>query len=65
MTKTRSATDRAYDLHALLRVLSMALDGEENAAETLGHIGGGRVLDMAAEMAFELLADLERAEIAA
>ena len=64
MTKDKTSVDKAYDLMSLLKVLSLAVDGEEISASTLGQIGGGRVLDMAAELSYEILADLERAEIA-
>ncbi|WP_022705288.1 hypothetical protein [Pseudorhodobacter ferrugineus] len=64
MTKAKTTIDRAYNLMSLLKVLSLAVDGEDVAAATLGHVGGGRVLDMAAELAFDILADLERAETA-
>tara|TARA_R110002096_G_scaffold411631_1_gene611806 strand:+ start:439 stop:639 length:201 start_codon:yes stop_codon:yes gene_type:complete len=65
MTKTKTTIDRAYDLVSLLKVLSLATDGEDVAAANLGHVGGGRVLDLAADMAFEILGELESAEMAA
>jgi len=58
----RTTVERTYDLVALLKVLSMAVDGEQISGNTLEHIGGGNVLDMAAELAFGILGDLERAE---
>ncbi|QCO56955.1 hypothetical protein EOK75_14235 (plasmid) [Pseudorhodobacter turbinis] len=64
MSKEKSTADRAADLVSLLKVLSLAVDGEDVAAATLGHVGGGRVLDMASELAFDILGDLERAEMA-
>jgi hypothetical protein len=62
MTEAKATIARAYDLMSLLKVLSLAVDGEDVAAATLGHVGGGRVLDMAADMAAEILSDLEKHE---
>lgn len=56
-----AAVDRAYKLESLLRVASLAMDGEQIAgAGRLEHIGGGAVLDMAADMAREIVEGLER-----
>ncbi|MBT54777.1 MAG: hypothetical protein CMF72_15425 [Mameliella sp.] len=55
-----AALDRASKLESLLRVLSLAMDGEQVAgAGRLDHVGGGAVLDMAADMAREIVAGLE------
>ncbi len=52
----------AYDLLSLLRCLSLAMDGQElDGPRTLERSGGGEVLDLAADMAAELVDRLERA----
>lgn len=62
----QEATNRAYDLQSLLRILSLATDGQQIAGKTFEDCGGGSVLDMAAEMAGEIVEALEvlqRAEL--
>lgn len=52
---------RAAKLESLLRMVSLAMDGEQIAGA--GHFeksGGGAVLDMAADMAGEIVEGLER-----
>jgi hypothetical protein len=65
MIKSKTPVDRAHDLYSLLRVLSLAVDGEQIAGLTFNASGGGRLLDMAAGLAFDILGDLERAEMRA
>lgn len=55
-----AAIDRAYKLESLLRVAALAMDGEQVAgAGRFEHVGGGSILDMAADMAGEIVAGLE------
>ena len=64
MTKpeyVENAIDQAYKLESLLRVLSMAVDGEQICGKTFEHAGGGSVLDMAADLAGEIVNELEYA----
>lgn len=53
---------RTYKLESLLRVLSLATEGEQLAGKTFAKSGGGAVLDMAADLAGEITDALERAE---
>lgn len=55
-----AAIERAYELQSLLRVLSLALDGEQVAKTTLDQVGGRTVMDMAADMAGEIVEGLEK-----
>lgn len=64
MSKTsiiEAAIENAYKLESLLRVLSLAVEGEQIAGQTFAHCGGGSVIDMAAEMAGGVIVDLEKA----
>ncbi|WP_323006974.1 hypothetical protein [Pseudorhodobacter sp.] len=63
MTENNTTIERAYALVSLLQILSLATDGEQIAGKTFELSGGGKVLDMAAEMAFDILGELERAEM--
>jgi hypothetical protein len=54
-----AAIDQAYRLESLLRVMSMAVDGEQVSGTTLALSGGGSILDMAADMAGQLVEGLE------
>jgi hypothetical protein len=63
MTAQKTTIGRVYDLVSLLRIASMAIDGEQNAGKSFEAVGGGNVLDMAAELAFDILGELERAEM--
>lgn len=57
----QEAIDRAYKLESLLRVASLAIDGEQIAgAGRFERSGGGSILDMAANMAGEIVEGLER-----
>ena len=62
MNESASIIDRAYKLESLLRILTLATDGEQIAGKTFGHCGGGAVLEMAADMAGEIVSALEIAE---
>lgn len=53
------AIDQAYKLSSLLRVLSLAVDGEQIAGTTFAFNGGGSIIDMAANMAGEIVENLE------
>ncbi len=57
-----AAIDRAYRIESLLRVLSLAVDGEQVSGTRLAFSGGGSILDMAADMAGELVEGLEIAD---
>lgn len=48
-----------YKLHSLLGVLSQAADGEQITGESLAKCGGGTVIEMAGEMAGEIIEGLE------
>lgn len=62
MSESATIIDRAYKLESLLRILTLATDGEQIAGKTFEHCGGGAVLEMAAEMAGEIVSALEIAE---
>lgn len=62
MTKDKSIINKAYNLESLLRILSLATDGEQIAGKSFEHCGGGAILDMAADMAGAIVEALERAE---
>jgi hypothetical protein len=64
MMKNNTNIERAYQLESLLRVLSLAADGEQIAGKTFNASGGGNILDMAADMAGELVNQLELAKTA-
>lgn len=55
------ALHRAYQLESLLRVLSRASDGAAISGVTFEQAGGGAVLDMAADLAGQIVNDLETA----
>lgn len=54
-----AAIDRAYRLESLLRIMSLAVDGEQISDATFSKAGGGSLIDLAAEMAGEISAGLE------
>jgi len=56
-----TAINHAYKLESLLRVLSMAVDGEQISGKTFEYVGGGSILDMAADLAGEIVNGLEYA----
>jgi hypothetical protein len=60
-----SIVDRAYALESMLRILSLAADGEQIRTRGFADCGGGAVLDVAVEMAGEIVQQLEVAELAA
>lgn len=62
MTEPHSTIDRAYQLESLLRILALATDGEETSGKTFHQSGGGAILEMAAEMAGEIVNSLEKAQ---
>ena len=62
MMESASIIDRAYKLESLLRILTLATDGEQTAGKTFEHCGGGTVIEMAADMAGEIISALEIAE---
>lgn len=62
MTEAQTAVNLAYKLESLLRLASLATDGEQIAGKTFEQCGGGAVLDLAAEMALKIITDLEVAE---
>ena len=62
MSDGTTLIDRAYRLESLLRILTLATDGEQIAGKTFEHCGGGIVLQMAADMAGEIVSALEIAE---
>jgi hypothetical protein len=63
--KPKTPVEQAYLLESLLRVLSLATDGEQIAGKTFEFCGGGSVLDMAADMAGAIVDALEKVEMAA
>jgi hypothetical protein len=64
MIKSKTAIELAFHLESLLRVLSLAAEGEQIAGKTFNASGGGNILDMAADMAGELVNQLELAKTA-
>lgn len=62
MTDAQDAVNRAYKLESLLRILSLATDGEQIAGKTFEQCGGGAVIDIAIELAGELVVHLEGIE---
>jgi hypothetical protein len=54
-----AAIGTAYRLESLLKILSLAADGERIAGVTFCDNGGGSVIDMAADMAGEIVEGLE------
>jgi hypothetical protein len=65
MTQPQTTIALAYRLGSLLRILSLAGDGQQVANKTLEQSGGGEIIDMAADMAGEIIEQLELAEIEA
>jgi len=61
MSEAPNTIERAYMLESLLRVLSLAACSDQ-MGRNLEQCGGGLVLDMAAEIAGEIVSDLERAQ---
>ena len=59
MTGAQTTIDMAYKLSSLLKILSMAADGGKFDGKSFVHCGGGLILDMAADMAGEILEALE------
>ncbi len=57
-----AAIAQAYRVESLLRILSMAVDGEQASGTTLALSGGGSIIDMAADMAGEIIEGLEVGE---
>lgn len=53
------ASNKAYKLECLLRILSLASDGQQVAGRSFDQCGGGMVLDMAADMAGEIVEALD------
>lgn len=53
------AIARAYKLESLLRILSLATDGEQVSNTTFEKSGGGSILDMGADLAGEIVEGLE------
>jgi hypothetical protein len=49
-----AAIDRANKLEHLLRIMSMAIDGEQISATSFADNGGGSLIDMAIGMAREI-----------
>jgi len=45
MTAQKTTIGRVYDLVSLLRIASMAIDGEQNAGKSFEAVGGGNVLE--------------------
>ena len=62
MSESATIIDRAYKLESLLRILTLATDGEQISGKNFEHCGGGMVLQMAADMAGEIVSALEIAE---
>ena len=62
MTEPKTTIELAYKLESLLRILSLATDGEQIAGKTFEQCGGGAMIDMAADMAGEIVISLELAE---
>ena len=62
MSKSATIIDRAYKLESLLRVLALATESEETSGKTFQQSGGGAILELAAEMAGEIVNSLEKAE---
>ena len=49
-----AAIDRANKLEHLLRIMSMAIDGEQISATSFADNGGGSLIDMATSMARQI-----------
>ena len=62
MTEPKTTIELAYKLESLLRILSLATDGEQIAGKIFEQCGGGAMIDMAADMAGEIIISLELAE---
>ena len=62
MTEPKTTIELAYKLESLLRILSLATEGEQIAGKTFEQCGGGAMIDMAADMAGEIVISLELAE---
>lgn len=54
-----AAIAQSYQLESLLRVLSLAADGEHISNMTLERAGAGSIIDLAAEMAGKITDGLE------
>jgi hypothetical protein len=50
MTAQKTTIGRVYDLVSLLRIASMAIDGEQNAGKSFEAVGGGNVLESDSEL---------------
>ena len=61
MNDTQAIIPVAYKLESLLRILSLATDGEQIAGKTFEECGGGEVIDMAAELIGQIIAALDMA----
>ncbi len=64
MNDTQAIIPVAYKLESLLRILSLATDGEQIAGKTFEECGGGAVIDMAVDLAGQIITALERADMA-
>lgn len=53
--------NKAYDLESLLRVLGLAIDEEQICGKSLADMGGGPIMEMAADWAGEIVEHLETA----
>lgn len=61
LVEANPTLDLAYKLRSLLQILSLAIDGEQIAGKTFEYCGGGSILDMAANMAGEIIDGIEKA----
>jgi hypothetical protein len=50
-----SAADQAHKVESILRVMSMAIDGEQICATSFTENGGGSLIDLTIEMMGELI----------
>jgi hypothetical protein len=55
----KDAINRAYDLSALAGVLSQAVDGSEISGKSFDQCGGGRVVELVAKLAGDLIDCME------
>lgn len=57
-----TALDQAHTVESLLRVMSMAIDGEQICATSFADNGGGRLIDMSIQMMGDLIGKIEALE---
>jgi hypothetical protein len=55
--------DQAQKVEAMLRIMSMAIDGEQICATSFADNGGGRLIDMMIELMGDLIKKVEEMEV--